>query len=228
MEACGLSPWQPPADMERRRLADLERFKRKNPSYVVLTSEAQELEWNWNRNSGGEKPKSVGEQSPRRSPKPSNNENRWSLETTLELLDEVKAFVRSKKLPTIGSSKETWRLIASKLSNPCGLQLDKLARSCQVKFENIRRYLREGKLKRFGVEAEVKDSMADYDEIRAQFAGRKRYLSYGPCTPETLKEILEVSIDSEEDTLSRTVQSTMIVGFAKLDWTMGNPALTHR
>ncbi|CAM6116241.1 unnamed protein product [Calypogeia fissa] len=171
MEECGLSPWQPPADMERRRLVDLKRFKRKNPSYVVPTLEAQELEWNWNWYSGGKK--LMGEQSPWQSPKPSNNVNRWSLETTLELLDEIKTFVRSKKLPSIGSSKEAWRQIASKLSNPCGLELDKLARSCQVKFENIRRYLRGGKFKRFGVEVEVKDSVADYDKIRAQFAGWK-------------------------------------------------------
>lgn len=61
-----------------------------------------------------------------------SNENRWCLATTMELLEQMKAFVRANKLSCLGQDVLKWNAIAINLSNPCGLELKRLARSSMV------------------------------------------------------------------------------------------------
>ncbi|CAM6115625.1 unnamed protein product [Calypogeia fissa] len=85
--------------------------------------------------------------------------NRWTLETTLQLLAEMKAQVSLM----YNKDLRYWRAIAAQLSNPCGLELGKLALSCKARINNIRRELK-GK-KRGAIDLEVKTSLAEYDEL---------------------------------------------------------------
>ncbi|CAM6127405.1 unnamed protein product [Calypogeia fissa] len=175
-----------PQDMERRRVAALQKFQRNNPNYKVVY---EQLHGTSQNRVHGEKcgscsmsPLKSGEARKGRPGKTVFQENRWCLATTMELLDEMKAYLRANNLYCLGEDIEKWKTIASRLTNPCGLELRKLARSSMVRFDNLRRYFRAGRVTR--MEVEVQESIIDYFQLceRQQPQGLKKSSIKPPST----------------------------------------------
>ncbi|CAM6126829.1 unnamed protein product [Calypogeia fissa] len=114
------------ADMELRRIAALEKFYRNNPDYKATDSQQS------GDQSGGLKSVTPLEIKQSRVSSDNLNDKRWTLETTLELLEAMKVYARANNFPRMGKSMEKWEAVANTLSNPLGLELNILARSSMV------------------------------------------------------------------------------------------------
>ncbi|CAM6093647.1 unnamed protein product [Calypogeia fissa] len=139
------------ADMERRRIAALEKFYLNNPDYKVT-----DLQQSGDQIGGL---KSVTPLEIKQSRVSSNNDKRWTLETTLELLEAMKVYARANNFARMGKSMEKWEAVANTLSNPLGLDLNILARSSMNKLAEIRRLHKRG-----GLEIEIQRSLIDFDQ----------------------------------------------------------------
>ncbi|CAM6093648.1 unnamed protein product [Calypogeia fissa] len=142
------------ADMERRRIAALENFFRSNPDYKPLQD--IDLQQSGGKRGGGRK--SVTPIVIKR--RTLDKHNKWDLETTVELLEAMKVYARANNFAGMGKSLERWKAVATKLSNPNGLELDILARSSMSKVQEIRRCQKKGRL----VESEIQQRLFDIDE----------------------------------------------------------------
>ncbi|CAM6126830.1 unnamed protein product [Calypogeia fissa] len=151
------------ADMERRRIAALENFFLNNPDYKDT-----DLQKSGRKSGGGRK--SVTPIVIKRRTLSSVKHNKWNLETTVELLEAMKVYARANNFTRMGKSMERWKAVATKLSNPKGLELDILARSSMSKVEEIRRCQKKGR----SVESEIQQRLFDIDEtLKLHRAGRR-------------------------------------------------------